>query len=581
MHEQVQTRKLIVVGHSQGAMYANRIYDYLWQHAEPKEAMAIYGVATPETILQDKGKYINYEGDNVIYNHSNQIGGVVPPPFNVSIQDWWDDPNAKGDNVGHGFITAYLDNFADRITSEIKSEMFVLRPAYSSEAGGTDCFIPPDDTFGHKAAAVGLVVTDFYADSVVGIAKEGYGQAKVALRAGGTALAAVGNFFGTIASVFSPKSNTSDADSERALNDTGIALLNALNLTSLDMQTADQLQRDTQKKKNNNRMGGAAVLALVPEEPQPQGEVLGSTTEAVDTPTATTTPFPTAPAPMPAENVHYNAPSFGGAAAVAQEEEAPPAPPEEPAPTAAELFAASPPVISYSNWRGEAGVGVGTSACQMVTRIVDIAWSAVPNAAYYELWVTGMVPAYVADFLYATTTATTFPDFSFVNATPSGITPATIWVVARDAAGNSATTSSLISSALADQQGPAVVSFSPAIQATGVAVGSPVVLTYDEPLDPTTVSDQAFFLYQLIVMFPPSRVAVPVTVSLSQDGTAVTITPEQTLEYATGYSLASSCAMSDLVGNHPPFGISIFSNLVDPYFTTVDAPSSPPPPQEM
>src|SRR3989344_9690671 len=57
IHDEVQTRKLLIVGHSQGAMFANRIYDYLITHGVPADAVAVYGIGTPGTILQHKGKY--------------------------------------------------------------------------------------------------------------------------------------------------------------------------------------------------------------------------------------------------------------------------------------------------------------------------------------------------------------------------------------------------------------------------------------------------------------------------------------------------------------------------------------------
>ena len=43
----VTTRRILIVGHSQGAQYADAIYDYLLAHGEPKSAVSVYAVATP------------------------------------------------------------------------------------------------------------------------------------------------------------------------------------------------------------------------------------------------------------------------------------------------------------------------------------------------------------------------------------------------------------------------------------------------------------------------------------------------------------------------------------------------------
>jgi hypothetical protein len=552
MQSEVQTRKLLIVGHSQGAEYANKIYEYLIAHGEPADAVGVYAVATPDSYVAGGGKYLNFEGDTTIYGYLASKF-IHPLPPNVSSGFYWTSTTTdEGSYQGHGFISEYLATFPDLITSDIKSELYVLRPTNATDTG--TCFTAPPDTAGEKAESAGLGVADFYSNAVAGIAQEGYNEASVALDVGGKALAAAGDAFGTVASIFTAQPKT--ADNTRGFNDTIFAAVKAIYGSSLDVKDVDQLQGGSGKN-----LGGAAILAFSQDDQG--GEVLGSsteatgTTEAIDT-TSAITSLPTPPVP----------PQGFMMTGDSQSASPPTTPPDSPPSlTAAESFAASPPAISYSNWRGMPG----SQLCQVVTRTVDISWSSVPNAIYYEIWATGQIPTNVVDFLVATTTSTSFPNFTFVNAGPLSTFVTSISVVARDAAGDSATTTSVISSALADQQGPSAIDFSPAIRTTNIAVASNVVLTFDEPLATSTVTNDNFYLYQLL--FPADQLLVPVTVSLSQDGTTVTLVPQQPLQYATGYRLAFSCAITDLVGNHPPFDVSIFSDLTNPYFTTEDVPS--------
>src|SRR3989338_1228377 len=47
IYPEVTTRKLVLVGHSQGSFYSNSIYDYLLSYGEPKASVGVYNVASP------------------------------------------------------------------------------------------------------------------------------------------------------------------------------------------------------------------------------------------------------------------------------------------------------------------------------------------------------------------------------------------------------------------------------------------------------------------------------------------------------------------------------------------------------
>ena len=117
--------------------------------------------------------------------------------------------------------------------------------------------------------------------------------------------------------------------------------------------------------------------------------------------------------------------------------------------------------------------------------------------------------------------------------------------VFKDLAGNShggATTSYFTT---ADQKAPALLSKSPGADATNVAVGSNIVLTFDEPVQP------GFYDFSLRVGGQVKfSFAVTDSSQVTFTGNTVTINPGVDLEYGTNYifSIASS-AVKDLNGN--------------------------------
>ncbi len=535
MHDEVQTRKLLLVGHSQGAVYANRLYEYLVAHGVPKESVAVYAVATPTAYVAGGGKYLNYQADTVIYDPLLQVGAVVPPLPNVLVKDWWDNPNAKGDNLGHSFIDVYLANFADRMTSDIKSQLFVLRSTNATTTGG--CFEAPAKTLAYQAMGAGLAVGEPLAVGVKVTGQVGALALGGVIKVYDLAYAAAGSVFGLFGS-------KEDKDNDRAAVTTAFAAFKGVLGSSLDVADVNQLQ----KEYGDKNLGSAAMLAFLPEEPQAVPEVLGTSTQPVATTTATTTPsaqvfidIPEAPAvfvPDPS-TVHLNSPAFGG----------PQASQQAPAPV---LVA---PTIAFSNWTSPDG----SQFCSLVQRTVDVSWNAVPNAAYYSLY---LEHASGGPIDFGTTTGTAWP----ATLTFFGSDPTTVTVVAHDTGGGSATSTMLANTALVDQQPPSIISFSPAISATGIATTSAVALTFDEPLKASLVTAANFTLFKLDSI--AGQIAVDSTVSLSGDGTVVTMQPNTPLTYNAGHRLAVSCAITDLVGNHPASSFLLFADLVTPYFTT-------------
>jgi len=374
----------------------------------------------------------------------------------------------------------------------------------------------------------------------------------------------------SVAGLFSPKPKTPDPNKARAANDAGTALLNALNLTSLTVKAADELQGG-----DNNNLGGAAILAFGPDQPAP-GEVLGSSTEATDTPPVATSTASTSPpavfVPDPS-TVHLNAPAFDGQAA------SPPA--ESPdtttgtgdasttdntASTTPDVAsstppALTPPVITFSNW----AVSDEARLCDVPPRFVDIAWNA-PGATSYDIYTQDVEDQYMN--LLNKTRDIGVLSFSV----PVGIyrmIPTNLIVVAHNDADDAATTTVRLDTAIPDNAPPQMLSLSPALFATGVSTTTSIAVTFDEPIATSTVNDVSARMNDAARTYNVDR-----TVSLSLDGKTITITPTNPLAYSTRFNIALTCTISDLYGNRLPYDMGIVMDPSSQYFTTEAAPAA-------
>ncbi|MSR70888.1 hypothetical protein EXS62_02505 [Candidatus Kaiserbacteria bacterium] len=207
LHKDLTTRKLLLVGHSQGAVYANKMYEYLSAHGVPKEDMAVYAVATPDTYVAGGGKYLTYTLDGVI--SGTKTAHFTPLPPNVDFVDLLDSPDTDEADpvVGHSFIAMYLGGFGTRIVSDMREEMSGLTATAGTAKDG--CFDPPENTLGYKATGVTFAVADPVAGKV-GAGLQVAGKAVVAAKDGAVAVAgavgsglsyagsAVGSFFGSL-----------------------------------------------------------------------------------------------------------------------------------------------------------------------------------------------------------------------------------------------------------------------------------------------------------------------------------------------------------------------------------------------
>src|SRR3989344_1053854 len=175
---QVSTRKILLVGHSQGTFYTNSIYKYLTDNGVPKESIAVYNVATPANHVEGSGKYLTSTNDKVINGVRPlmaKYGAPAPLSANITIAvpaDETSDPAG-----GHHFGSSYLAMEPEKIVSDITSALGNLKTGASSSPDG--CFTPPPTTLAYKTQAVVFAVADPVAQ-----------RAKNGATAAGSALAA-------------------------------------------------------------------------------------------------------------------------------------------------------------------------------------------------------------------------------------------------------------------------------------------------------------------------------------------------------------------------------------------------------
>lgn len=190
VHPQVTTRKLLLVGHSQGSFYANDMYGYLLEHGSPKAAVGVYQVGSPASSVAGGGRYLTSSNDAVINAArlvvTNAAQGLVPLaaantiakkeilPANITL---------SSANYGHSFSTTYLAEAPERVVGDIQSTLGKLKAEAASEMG--ECFTAPNTGLGYQAAKLGYSVADTAAAGI----KTGAGAVQVAAVAAGNVLA--------------------------------------------------------------------------------------------------------------------------------------------------------------------------------------------------------------------------------------------------------------------------------------------------------------------------------------------------------------------------------------------------------
>jgi hypothetical protein len=192
MHPQVTTRKLLLVGHSQGSFYANDVYDYLLSHGEPKASVGVYQVGSPASHVAGGGKYLNSSGDAMLGTLRGL--GFTFLPDNIDLASYGDD--ARKMFFGHSFSGAYLAEAPDRVVGDVQKSLGKLKAESPSDAG--DCFTAPNAGVGYTGAKAGFAVAD---TAALGIKSGAIATGRVAAAAGSALAAAAQAAYGAASKV--------------------------------------------------------------------------------------------------------------------------------------------------------------------------------------------------------------------------------------------------------------------------------------------------------------------------------------------------------------------------------------------
>ncbi|MDO8560606.1 MAG: lamin tail domain-containing protein [bacterium] len=175
IYPEVTTRKILLVGHSQGTFYANKIHDYLLANGEEKGAVGIYNVATPDSSVAgyenvpSQGAYLTSQNDkviNAVRAVALKVGAKQPLPANIDIA--LTPQEAADPNGGHSFSGVYLSNAPVRMVSEMEDALNKLNVSEAQDIqDGVGCFIPPPKNFSYRVQQGLFAVADPMASGAV------------------------------------------------------------------------------------------------------------------------------------------------------------------------------------------------------------------------------------------------------------------------------------------------------------------------------------------------------------------------------------------------------------------------------
>ena len=168
--EKVKTRKLLIVGHSQGNFYANAFYKRATAPSSdgasvPLESIGVYSVATPSSYVAGDGEYITSETDKAIAGIVGRVLRKDILPTNTRIEEVAND---TGLTAGHSFSDVYLKYRGAEIVGGIEKSLYKLTPKHTNilqnvgmlEDATSPCIAAPERTLAHKAAGLAFAVAD-------------------------------------------------------------------------------------------------------------------------------------------------------------------------------------------------------------------------------------------------------------------------------------------------------------------------------------------------------------------------------------------------------------------------------------
>ncbi|MFH1899824.1 MAG: lamin tail domain-containing protein [Patescibacteria group bacterium] len=172
IHLEVKTKKIILVGYSQGSLYANEMYNYLVNNGIPKESIFIYNIATPANYVAGNGEYLTSKEDGVINSIRGvamKVNGPQPLPGNVDI--FLTEQENNDSAGGHSFSQSYLKKAPSDIISGVNSGLEKLKNSTETTEVKNGCFNLPDQNFIFKTQGILFSISDPIANGTVTVAK--------------------------------------------------------------------------------------------------------------------------------------------------------------------------------------------------------------------------------------------------------------------------------------------------------------------------------------------------------------------------------------------------------------------------
>jgi len=200
----------------------------------------------------------------------------------------------------------------------------------------------------------------------------------------------------------------------------------------------------------------------------------------------------------------------------------------------------TPPTVSSTNpSAGATGISLTSSVSAVFSEPMDPA--TITSATFLVKAAGGaLIPGAVA-YNAATLTAQFTPATALTNAATIS---ASITTGVKDVPGNNLQSEFTFSFTTRDEVPPSVVSTSPVSGATGVSVTTPIAVTFNEAIDPATLSTST-----LTVATTSGGTAVTGTVAYDAAARTGTFTPSAPLSGQTGYTATLAGSVKDQAGN--------------------------------
>ena len=291
LYLEITTRKILLVGHSQGTFYTNEIYNYLLANGEQKDAVGVYNLATPASYVSGSGKYLTSENDKVINSVrdiASKLKAKQPLLANIDIPLTPEEATSK--IGGHSFGGVYLAGASARIVSEISDGLKKLSATEISDTADTGCFTSPQKDISYYTQKALFAVADPAVDGAVIAAQTAYGAALAAAQTAVKIAETIYTNIEKMSSNLSPSKgsaliansfgNSGQSDSDAVTTDNNSASQNAASDNQAEEKSISQIVLDTSSGTENKPL--ASQKPSAPSETNVSGleNIASSTIES-------------------------------------------------------------------------------------------------------------------------------------------------------------------------------------------------------------------------------------------------------------------------------------------------------------